>query len=183
VQIWVALVLSRPDMYVFGAIDFAHAMVTAGNFLGYRVTVCDARPAFAQSSRFPQADRVVASWPDDFLRSAPVDERTALVVLTHDEKFDIPLLQAALQTRAAYIGVMGSRRTHARRVQQLRDAGVSERELERLSAPVGLDIGARTPQETALAIAAEIVALRNGRSGGRLTGGEGPVRARTRQPA
>ncbi len=170
-----------PDMYVFGAIDFTRATVRIAKFLGYRVTVCDARPAFTNAERFPEADRVVVQWPHEFLQDAPVDDRTAIIVLTHDEKFDIPLLQTALATRAAYIGVMGSRRTHARRMEHLREIGLREDQLERLCAPIGLDIGARTPQETAVAIAAEIVALRNARSGGRLTGGEGSVRGRALQ--
>jgi len=170
-----------PDMYVFGAIDLAHAVAHAAKFLGYRVTVCDARPAFISAARFPEADRVAVSWPHEFLRDAPVDERTALVVLTHDEKFDIPLLQTALQSPAGYIGVMGSRRTHAHRVERLRECGVSDAQLARLCAPIGLDIGARTPHETALAIAAEIVAVRNQRSGGRLTGGAGSLRGRPLQ--
>lgn len=176
VEIFLQRVASAPNMYVFGAIDFTHAMVHAAKFLGYHVTVCDARPAFATRERFPDADSVAVRWPDDFLRDAPIDERTALIVLTHDEKFDIPLLHAALQSRAGYIGAMGSRKTHERRVEQLREAGLSEEQLARLNAPIGLDIGARTPQETAISICAEVIALKHGRAGGRLTGGAGPVR-------
>lgn len=176
--LFVQRIVPAPDMYVFGASDLTHAMVRAAKFLGYHVTVCDARPAFAAAERFPDADRVVVAWPHEFLRDATVDERTALVVLTHDEKFDIPLLQAALQSDAGYIGVLGSRRTHAHRLERLRECGVSDLQLERLCAPIGLDIGARTPQETALAIAAEIVAERNRRDGGRLTGGEGSLHGR-----
>lgn len=176
VRLFIERSCSKPAMYVFGAIDFAQAMVRAGVFLGYDVTLCDARAAFATAERFPQAKRVVVAWPDDFLKSAPVDERTAIIALTHDERFDVPLIQAALQTKAGYIGVMGSRRTAARRMEQLREAGATEEQLTRLSAPVGLDIGARTPEETAIAIAAEIVALRNAREGGRLTGGTGSLR-------
>lgn len=176
VQVFLQRVAPAPQMYVFGAIDFTHAMVHAGKFLGFAVTVCDARPAFATPQRFPDADRVAVRWPDDFLRDAPVDERTALIVLTHDEKFDIPLLLAAVQSRAGYIGVMGSRRTHARRVEQLKAAGATDAQLARLSAPIGLDIGARTPQETAISIAAELIALKHGRLGGRLTSGSGPIR-------
>jgi xanthine dehydrogenase accessory factor len=163
-------------MYVFGAIDFTHAMVDVGKFLGFSVTVCDARAAFATPARFPNADHLAVRWPDELLRDAPVDERTALIVLTHDEKFDIPLLQAALQSRAGYIGVMGSRKTHARRIEQLKAAGVTDEQLARLSAPVGLDIGARTPQETAISIAAELIACKHGRSGGRLSMADGPIR-------
>ena len=165
-----------PEMYVFGAIDFADAMVRMGQFLGYRVTVVDARPAFATKDRFPGADRVAVAWPHEFLADAPVDENTAIIALTHDEKFDIPLLLAAIRTRAGYIGAMGSRNTHATRVQRLAEAGASDAELARLNAPIGLDLGARTPEETAIAIAAEIVALRHNRPGGRLTGGSGRLR-------
>lgn len=176
VRVFVRRALPKPDMYVFGAIDVAQAMVRAGQFLGYAVTVCDARPAFATRERFPEADAVAVAWPDDFLRRAPVDERTAIVSLTHDEKFDPLLIRAALETPAGYIGVMGSRRTTERRLAELRAEGLAEAQLARLRAPIGLDIGARTPEETALAIAAEIVAQRHGRTGGALTGGSGPLR-------
>ena len=182
VEIYVERVAPPPEMFVFGAIDFAGAMVRVGNLLGYHVSVCDARPAFATRQRFPHAARVIVQWPDDFLKSAPVDERTVIIALTHDEKFDIPLLSAALRSRAGYVGAMGSRVTHERRLQRLRDAGLSQTELERLNAPIGLDIGARTPEETALAIGAEIVALRNGRAGGRLTGGANTLRGRLPVP-
>jgi xanthine dehydrogenase accessory factor len=169
VRLFIQTFTTKPDMYIFGAIDFSRAMARIGKYLGYRVTVVDARPIFATEERIPDADAVVVSWPDDFLAVAPVDERTALIVLTHDVKFDIPLLLVALRTRAGYIGAMGSRRTHANRIATLREAGIAEGELARISAPVGLDIGARTPAETAISIAAEIVAIREGRSGGRLT--------------
>ena len=180
-RLYVQNLATPPEMYVFGAVDFTQAMVRAAKFLGYRVTVCDARPAFTTAERFPEADRVLVQWPHEFLRDAPVDERTAVIVLTHDEKFDIPLLQTALGTRAGYIGIMGSRRTHAQRLERLREIGLRPEQLERLCAPIGLDIGARTPQETAVAIVAEIVAQRNERSGGRLTGGEGSLRGRPLQ--
>lgn len=176
VRVFIARVLPKPRMYIFGAIDFAHAMVRVAKLLGYEVTLCDARPAFATAERFPEADRVVVAWPDDFLQTVPVDERTAIVALTHDEKFDIPLIRAALKTAAGYIGVMGSRRTNERRLSQLRELGATELEIARLNAPIGLDLGARTPEETAIAIAAEIIALRHGRRGGRLAAGSGPVR-------
>lgn len=176
VEIFLERLAPPPEMYVFGAIDFANAMVRVANLLGYHVTVCDARPAFATPQRFPEAARVVVKWPHEFLASAPIDERTAIVVLTHDEKFDIPLLREALRSRAGYVGAMGSRRTHERRLALLASEGLNKRETDRLCAPVGLDIGARTPEETAIAVAAEIVALRNDRSGGRLTGGSGALR-------
>jgi xanthine dehydrogenase accessory factor len=183
VRVFIQSFSPKPDMYVFGAIDFSRAMATLGKYLGYRVTVVDARPVFATKQRVPDADEVVVAWPDEFLSGARVSERTALIVLTHDIKFDIPLLQVALKTRAGYIGAMGSRRTHENRVEALRAAGVSEAELARISAPIGLDIGARTPEETALSIGAEIVALRAGRSGGRLRDGSLPVHATPRRTA
>ncbi|HVS45056.1 MAG TPA: XdhC family protein [Verrucomicrobiae bacterium] len=176
VEIFLERVCARPEMYVFGAIDFAQAMVRIGRAIGFHVTLCDARAAFATVQRFPDAHRVVVAWPHEFLAGAPVDERSAIVALTHDEKFDIPLLLAALRTRAGYVGAMGSRATNARRLELLTQAGATPDELARLCAPIGLDIGARTPEETAIAIAAEIVAQRHGRPGGRLTGGAGPLR-------
>jgi xanthine dehydrogenase accessory factor len=175
VRLFIAAYAPKPEMYVFGAIDFSRAMARIGKYLGYRVTVIDARPIFATKQRIPDADEVVVAWPDEFLANAPVDNRTALIVLTHDIKFDIPLLQVALRTDAGYIGAMGSRRTHANRVEALRRAGISDADLERISAPIGLDIGARTPEETAISIAAEIVALRERRRGGRLAEGTLPV--------
>jgi xanthine dehydrogenase accessory factor len=164
-----------PQMLVFGAIDFAAAVARVGKFLGYRVTVCDARGVFATRKRFPDADEVVVEWPHRFLEKAKVDARTVICVLTHDPKFDVPLLEAALKTDAAYIGAMGSRRTHEDRLARLRDEGVTETSLARIASPIGLDIGARTPEETAVSIAAEIVALRWGGSGQRLAGTDGPI--------
>ncbi|MFF3257927.1 XdhC family protein [Streptomyces sp. NPDC002932] len=164
-----------PRMIVFGAIDFAAALVRAGKFLGYHVTVCDARPVFATKSRFPEADELVIEWPHRYLARTTVDARTVLCVLTHDAKFDIPLLQAALRMPAAYVGAMGSRRTHLERNERLREAGVTELELARLRSPIGLDLGARTPEETALSIAAEIVADRRGGTGVPLTGAHTPI--------
>ncbi len=165
----------RPRMLVFGAIDFAAAVARVGKFLGYRVTVCDARAVFATPKRFPDADEVVVEWPHRFLETVDVDARTIICVLTHDPKFDVPLLEAALRTDAAYIGAMGSRRTHEDRLARLRDEGVSEESLARISSPIGLDIGARTPEETAVSIAAEIVALRWGGTGRRLGDTDGPI--------
>jgi xanthine dehydrogenase accessory factor len=164
-----------PQMLVFGAIDFAAAVARVGRFLGYHVIVCDARPVFATTKRFPEADEVVVEWPHKFLARTQVDSRTMICVLTHDPKFDVPLLEAALRTPAAYIGAMGSRRTHEDRIARLREAGLTEAELARLSSPIGLDIGARTPEETAVSIAAEIVSAHWGGSGRRLTGADGPI--------
>jgi xanthine dehydrogenase accessory factor len=166
-----------PRMYVFGAIDFASAVARIGKFMGYRVTVCDARAVFATRERFPSADEIVVAWPDEFLRTAPVDGRTVICVLTHDPKFDVPVLKAALATPAGYIGAMGSRRTHNNRTARLLEEGATEEELARISSPIGLDIGSRTPEETAVAIAAEIIAFRTGHSGGRLAERSGPIHA------
>ncbi|MFC8236846.1 XdhC family protein [Streptomyces sp. NPDC056661] len=164
-----------PRMIVFGAIDFAAALVRVGKFLGYHVTVCDARPVFATEARFPDADEVVVDWPHRYLAATAVDARTALCVLTHDAKFDVPLLETALKLQVAYVGAMGSRRTHLDRNERLREVGVTELELARLHSPIGLDLGARTPEETALSIAAEIVAERRGGSGVPLTGAHTPI--------
>jgi xanthine dehydrogenase accessory factor len=182
VRVFIRSFAPRPNMYIFGAVDFTRAMVHVGKDLGYRVTVVDARPVFATRQRFAQADEVIVAWPDEFLSRAPVDARTVVIVLTHDAKFDVPLLQVALGTRAGYIGAMGSRRTHADRLAQLRAAGVAEEDLARINAPIGLDIGARTPEETAISIAAEIIASRAGREGGRLSRGTEPVHPAPRAP-
>ena len=166
-----------PKMYVFGAIDFASAVARVGKFMGYRVIVCDARAVFATRERFPSADEIVVAWPDEFLKTAEVDGRSVITVLTHDPKFDVPVLKQALDTPAGYIGAMGSRRTHDNRTARLKEEGVTDEQLARISSPIGLDIGARTPEETAIAIAAEIVALRTGHSGGRLAERSGPIHA------
>jgi xanthine dehydrogenase accessory factor len=147
----------RPAMYVFGAIDHASALARVGTLLGYRVTVCDARARFVTPARFPEADELVVDWPDKFLRSAAIDSRTAICVLTHDEKFDVPALVAALATPAVYIGAMGSKVTTAEREERLRAEGVGDAELARIHAPIGLAIGARSPEEVAVAIGAQIV--------------------------
>jgi xanthine dehydrogenase accessory factor len=164
-----------PRMLVFGAIDFAAAVARAGKFLGYRVTVCDARPVFATRRRFPDADEVVTDWPHRYLSRQNVDARTVICVLTHDPKFDVPLLEVALRTPAGYIGAMGSRRTHDDRLARLREVGLTEDELARLRSPIGLDLGARTPEETAVAIAAELIQLRWGGSGRPLTATTGRI--------
>ena len=164
-----------PRMFVFGAIDFAAAVARVGKFLGYHVTVCDARPIFATKSRFPDADEVVVDWPHRFLAGAEVDSRTVIAVLTHDPKFDVPVLEVALRTPAGYIGAMGSRRTHEDRLERLRAVGMTEEELSRLRSPIGLDLGARTPEETAVSIAAELIQLRWGGSGRSLTDTDGRI--------
>ncbi|MGW1270151.1 XdhC family protein [Streptomyces sp. NPDC002491] len=166
---------SRPRMLVFGAVDFAAALSRAGAFLGYRVTVCDARPVFATAERFPYADEVVTSWPHHYLERTEVDSRTAVCVLTHDAKFDVPLLRLALDLPVGYVGAMGSRRTHDERLRLLREEGVGEEQLARLRSPIGLDLGARTPEETAVSITAEIIAHVSGGSGLPLSRGTGPI--------
>ena len=173
----------KPRMLVFGAIDFAAAVARVGSFLGYHVTVCDARPVFATTSRFPEADEVVVEWPHRYLEAEVagdrIDRRTVLAVLTHDPKFDVPLLEVALrledERRPGFIGAMGSRRTHEERLDRLREAELTDTEIDLLSSPIGLDLGARTPEETAVSIAAEIVARRWGGSGERLATTSGRI--------
>jgi len=174
VTVFVQSFTPPPRMLVFGATDFAAAVSRIGVFLGYRVTVCDARPVFATPRRFPEAHEVVCEWPHSYLRRTAVDVRTVICVLTHDPKFDVPLLEVALRRPAAYVGAMGSRRTHDDRLRRLREVGLSEDELARLHSPIGLDLGARTAEETAVSIAAEIVQDRWGGSGRPLavTGGD-----------
>lgn len=179
-RVFVSSFAPAPRMIIFGAIDFAAAAARMGSFLGYRVTVCDARPVFATSTRFPDADEVVVDWPHRYLaaeaEAGRVDGRTVLAVLTHDPKFDVPLLEVALRLpEVGYIGAMGSRRTHDDRVARLREAGVSEDEIARLASPIGLDLGARTPEETAVSIAAEIISRRWGGKGAPLTRTAGPI--------
>lgn len=173
-RVFVHAFAAPPRMIVFGAIDFAASVARIGSFLGYRVTVCDARPVFATATRFPGADEVIVAWPHRYLAAEKaagrVDSRTVLCVLTHDLKFDVPLLKCALQLPSiGYIGAMGSRRTHDNRVARLTEAGITQAELKRLSSPIGLDLGARTPEETAVSIAADIIATRWGGGGRRLS--------------
>lgn len=169
-----------PRMVIFGAVDFTAALVRAGKLLGYRVTVCDARPVFATPQRFPLADEVVNDWPDRYLEAhggnlGPAD---AVCVLTHDPKFDVPAIRAAVATRVGYLGAMGSRKTHGTRSERLREAGLTDDEIARVMAPIGIDIGARTPEETAVSIVAEIIALRTGRAVASLRDGDGPIHRR-----
>jgi xanthine dehydrogenase accessory factor len=179
-RVFVASFAPKPRLLVFGAIDFAAAVAKVGSFLGYRVTVCDARPVFATKTRFPAADEVIVRWPHEYLReevdAGRVDPRTVVCVLTHDPKFDVPVLEIALRLpQVAYVGAMGSRRTHHDRLDRLREAGLEESELEHLSSPIGLDLGARTPEETAISIFAEIIMHRWGGGGDRLSGLTGPI--------
>ncbi|SCF01809.1 xanthine dehydrogenase accessory factor [Micromonospora coriariae] len=178
-SLFVAAYATPPRMIVFGAIDFAGAVARIGAFLGYRVTVCDARPVFATARRFPEADEVVVRWPHRYLAAeldaGRVDGRTVVCVLTHDPKFDVPLLALALRHPLAYVGAMGSRRTHDERHKLLREAGLSAEQLARLASPIGLDLGGRTPEETAVSVAAQIVAARWGGTGRPLTALAGPI--------
>jgi xanthine dehydrogenase accessory factor len=174
-EVFVASFAPPPQMVIFGAIDFASALARVGKVLGFHVSVVDARPVFATRKRFPDADEVVVDWPNRWLAAQEVDRRTVICVLTHDPKFDVPALEVALRTPAGYVGAMGSRRTHEDRLRRLREVGLTDEELSRLRSPIGLDLGARTPEETAVSIAAEIVLDRWGGSGARLMGTEGPI--------
>jgi xanthine dehydrogenase accessory factor len=166
-----------PRMLIFGAVDFTAALAKVGKVLGYRVSVCDAREVFATRRRFPMADDVYVDWPNRILEQVggELGPRDAVCVLTHDHKFDVPAIVGALATRVGYIGAMGSRKTHEKRVARLREEGVTDEQLERVMAPIGLDIGARSPEETAISICAEIIALRTGRSAPSLRDAEGPI--------
>jgi xanthine dehydrogenase accessory factor len=166
-----------PRMVIFGAVDFTASLARVAKILGYHVTVCDARPVFATRARFPMADEVVVSWPDRYLAEIgdALRQRDAVCVLTHDPKFDVPAIVGALATEVGYLGAMGSRRTSDERDVRLRGVGVTEDQLARVMAPIGLDVGARTPEETAVAICAEIIALRTGRVAPSLRDGRGPI--------
>jgi len=166
-----------PRMLIFGAVDFTGALARIARVLGYEVTVCDARPVFATAKRFPMAHEVVVDWPNRLIDSL-ADElgpRDAICILTHDVKFDIPAVVSALATEVGYIGVMGSRRTHDARTEHLREAGVDDDGLLRLCSPIGLDIGARTPEETAVSIVSEIIGRRTGRQARSLSSTTGPI--------
>jgi xanthine dehydrogenase accessory factor len=175
VSIFIESFAPAPRMIVFGAIDFAGAVARVGKFLGFHVTVCDARALFTTKKRFPEADEVIVDWPHRYLATVDVDARTVICVLTHDPKFDVPVLEIALRSKAGYIGAMGSRRTHADRLARLREIGMSESELARLRSPIGLDIGPRTPEETAISIAAEIISDLTGGSRQPLSQGSDPI--------
>jgi xanthine dehydrogenase accessory factor len=178
VQVFIESFAPPPRLVIFGAVDFTGALAKAGKLLGYRVTVCDARAVFATVARFPMADEIANDWPDRYLAKVAdlLGPRDAVCVLTHDLKFDVPAIVAALETDVGYLGAMGSRRTHAARVERLRAAGVDDAGLARVMAPIGLDIGSRTPEETAIAVCAEIIAVRTGRTGAAsLRDGTGPI--------
>ncbi len=177
VSVFVESFAPPPRMIIFGAVDFTAALAATAKLLGYTVTVCDARPVFATARRFPMADEVANEWPDKHLDRVGGDlgPRDAICVLTHDAKFDVPAITSAVRTEVGYLGAMGSRRTHERRVERLREAGLSEDDLARVMSPIGLDLGARTPEEVAIAICAEIIALRTGRVPRPLRDTEGPI--------
>ena len=166
-----------PQMWIFGAVDFTAALSRVAKILGYRVVVCDAREIFATPRRFPAADEVVVTWPGPMFarRGAELSGRDAVCILTHDPKFDVPAVQGALATKVGYIGVMGSRKTHAKRMDRLREVGVTDEQLDALMSPIGLDLGARTPEETAISICAEIIARRTGRATPSLRDADGPI--------
>jgi xanthine dehydrogenase accessory factor len=167
-----------PQMWIFGAVDFTAALGRVAKVLGYRVTVCDAREIFATKRRFPMADEVVVSWPTPMFdrRGATLSPRDAVCILTHDPKFDVPAIQGALATTVGYIGVMGSRKTHQKRLERLAEVGIDQPEqLERLMSPIGLDLGGRTPEETAIAICAEIISRRTGHSASSLRSTSGSI--------
>jgi xanthine dehydrogenase accessory factor len=174
------VVAEPPRLLVYGAVDTAEALCAAAKLLGWRTIVADARPRFATRERMRSADELLVLWPEETLAHVAPDAATAIVVLTHDDKFDLPLVQGALATDAFYVGWLGSRRNQERRRGLLAEAGVAEEELERISGPSGLDVGADSPAETALSILAEILAVRSGRGGGRLRDAKARIHA---QPA
>ena len=176
VEVFIEVFARPPRLIIFGAVDFTAALARLGKVLGYRVTVCDARPVFATAARFPMADEVVVDRPERYLERVGTDlsARDAVCVLTHNSQFDVPAIAAAVSTKVGYLGAMGSRRTHADRVAHLERAGVSAEAIKRVMAPIGLDIGARTPEETAVAICAEIIAAADGTARAVTPGPEGP---------
>jgi xanthine dehydrogenase accessory factor len=177
VQVFVESFIQPPQLLIVGAVDFTAALVRIGKVLGYRIIVCDAREIFATTQRFPLADEIVVEWPNKLIEKIgqTFGPRDAVCILTHDAKFDVPAIVAALATDVGYIGVMGSRKTHEDRINRLHEVGVTEEEMSRLRSPIGLDIGARTPEETAISIVAEIIALRTGRSSTSLSETNGPI--------
>jgi xanthine dehydrogenase accessory factor len=177
VSVFIESFVRPPRMLIFGAVDFTAALARSAKLLGYRVTVCDARSVFATRARFPMADEVVNDWPDRHLAAvgSELGPRDAICVLTHAAKFDVPALVSACATTVGYIGAMGSRRTHEKRVVRLREAGLGDADIERILSPIGLDLGARTPEETAVSICAEIIALRTGRAAPSLRDGSGAI--------
>jgi len=168
VKVFAEIYAPPPRLLVYGAVDTAEALCAATRLLGWRTIVADARAKFTTRERIPSADELIVAWPEETLAQVAPDHATAIVVLTHDDKFDVPMLQAALATEAFYIGALGSRRNQERRRERLLEAGVDEEAFERISGPCGLDLGADSQPETALSILAEMLAVRAGREGGRL---------------
>jgi xanthine dehydrogenase accessory factor len=179
VRVFVESYAPPPQMWIFGAVDFTAALAKVAKILGYRVTVCDAREIFATKRRFPMADEVRVTWPGPMFDKFgdTLGSRDAVCILTHDPKFDVPAVQGALASRVGYVGVMGSRKTHTKRMERLREVGLTDSDLARLMSPIGLDLGARTPEETAISICAEIIARRTGRSTPSLKDASGPIHA------
>ena len=183
--VFIQALTTPPRVIVCGAVDFSVAFARLAREMGYRVTICDPRRSFISGSRLQAAAEVVCEWPDAFLERQELTARDAVLLFTHDPKFDEPAAIAAVRTEVGYIGALGSRRTHADRTERLRRAGLSDEELDRIVCPAGLDIGSSTPAETAVSILAEMTAVRRGREGGRLVAAQGPIRAGaiTRAPA
>ena len=177
VRVFVESFAPSPHMVIFGAVDFTSALARVAKVLGYRITVCDAREVFATARRFPMADDIMVAWPDAVFakHGASLSSRDAVCILTHDPKFDVPAIQGALRTNVGYIGVMGSRKTHAKRLERLAEVGLSGAALSRVMSPIGLDIGARTPEETAISICGEIIAQRTGRAAQSLSTTSGSI--------
>jgi xanthine dehydrogenase accessory factor len=183
VQVFVESFAPPPQMWIFGAVDFTAALAKVAKVLGYRVVVCDARQVFATARRFPMADEVLVSWPGPVFdeRGKTLGPRDAVCILTHDPKFDVPAIEGALGTSVGYIGVMGSRRTHERRLERLAEVGIHDPvDMARVMSPIGLDLGARTPEETAVSICAEIIARHTGRDAPSLRDASGPIHSPSR---
>jgi xanthine dehydrogenase accessory factor len=175
-KLFVDVTAPAPRLVIFGAVDYAAALARLARAAGWRPYVCDPRSTFVTRERFPEAEEVVAAWPEEaFEAIGGIDRATYVAVLTHDPKLDDAALSTALRSEAPYVGAMGSRRAQARRRERLLAAGLDEEEIDRIAAPIGLDLGAATPEETALSIMAEVVAVRNGREGGRLTSAGGRI--------
>lgn len=177
IDAFVDVFLPPPLMVIIGAVHVAQAVVAVARPLGFRIVVVDARPTLATRDRFQDVDELIVAWPDDAYAQLPISRTTAIVILTHDPKFDEPAILGALQTDAGYIGAVGSRKTNVDRRQRLREAGATDDQIDRVHGPIGLNIGGGSPEEMAISIVAEIIAVRNGRSGGSLNMATGSIRA------
>jgi xanthine dehydrogenase accessory factor len=176
VDVFVDLYALPPLLVIIGAVHVAQAIVPFAERLGFRIVVADARGTLATRERFPTIDELLVAWPDEAYARLPISPTTAIVILTHDPKFDEPAILGALQTSAGYIGAVGSRKTNVDRRQRLLDAGASDADLDRIHGPIGLNIGGSSPEEMAISILGEIIAVRNGRAGGSLKAAEGGIR-------